>query len=284
MADSLGEEFQRAREARGLTLEEAASRTRILPRYLQAVEENNYAKLPDEVFTKGFVRTYARVLGLDESTVIGKFNESGGQFYAKQAERESLKQKVQEEARRKKINRNIVLVLVGVALLVLLVLMGRERQGPELSPAREPSLPAPGPNIGPLSPQSGAASPVDPTVSPRASSGPTEVERNVSGALPLERVVPDDKKLVLEIEAVERCWVLVQADHGPAQEVMLHPGDRFRWMAQEHVILTLGNAGGVRVYFDGKPQGPYGTRGQVVKDIVFSRGEGARPTGASPGT
>src|SRR5881296_4358278 len=89
MGDSLGEYFQRAREAKGLTLEEAAARTRILPQYLKAVEENNYARLPDEVFAKGFVRSYARILGLNEDAVIRKFDESGGQFYAKRAERRS---------------------------------------------------------------------------------------------------------------------------------------------------------------------------------------------------
>src|SRR2546422_6232763 len=89
MGDSLGEYFQRAREAKGLTVEEAAARTRILPQFLKAVEENNYARLPDEVFAKGFVRSYARILGLDEAAVIRKFDESGGQFYAKRAERET---------------------------------------------------------------------------------------------------------------------------------------------------------------------------------------------------
>src|SRR5437667_390004 len=67
MGDSLGEYFQRAREAKGLTVEEAAARTRILPQFLKAVEENNYARLPDEVFAKGFVRSYARILGLGRS-------------------------------------------------------------------------------------------------------------------------------------------------------------------------------------------------------------------------
>src|SRR6266571_2341259 len=193
MGDSLGEYFQRAREAKGLTLDEAAARTRILPQYLKAVEENNYARLPDEVFAKGFVRSYARILGLDEAAVIRKFDESGGQFYAKRAERETLRQQLEE------------------------------------------------------------------------------VERNFSGALPLEGVAPDDrKKMVLDVEAIERCWVKVQTDRAAPQEVLLNPGDRVRWKAQERLALTLGNAGGVRVMLNGKVQGPFGARGQVVREIVFT--------------
>jgi len=144
MGDSLGEYFQRAREAKGLTVEEAAARTRILPQFLKAVEENNYARLPDEVFAKGFVRSYARILGLDEAAVIRKFDESGGQFYAKRAERETLRQQLEEEERRKKVNRNTVVGVVGVALLLLFVLIGRDRDRSErcLNPRRSPPPPS----------------------------------------------------------------------------------------------------------------------------------------------
>ncbi|MBI3810058.1 MAG: helix-turn-helix domain-containing protein [Nitrospirae bacterium] len=264
MSETLGENFQRARETKGLTLEEAAARTRILPLYLKAVEDNNYAKLPDEVFAKGFVRSYARILGLDEATIIRQFEESGGQFYAKRNERESLKQKLEEEERQKKVNRNIVVGMVSAALLILFVLMGRDRDRPEPRPVPTDPVPA-------------ASVPAPAFESPRADPafrsvfGQSEVERNFSGVLPLEGVVPDDKKkLILDVEAVERCWVKVQTDHTPAQEVMLNPGDRNRWKAQERLTLTLGNAGGVRVSLNGKLQGPFGGRGKVVREIVFT--------------
>ena len=271
MGESLGEYFQKAREAKGLTLEEAAARTRILPLYLKAVEDNNYAKLPDEVFAKGFVRSYARILALDEATVIRQFEESGGQFYAKRNERETLKQKLEEEERRKKVNRNIVVGMVSVALLILFVLIGRDRDRPEPRPVPPDPVPAaslPAPASEP--PRAESPAPTgDPF--PRSAFGPSEVERNFSGVLPLEGVVPDGrKKLILDVEAIERCWVKVQVDHAPAQEVLLNPGDRTRWKAQERVTLTLGNAGGVRVSLNGKLQGPFGGRGQVIREIVFT--------------
>ena len=86
-----------------------------------------------------------------------------------------------------------------------------------------------------------------------------------------EGLVPDDrKKLVLDIEAIERCWAKVQSDRGAPQEVLLNPGEHVRWKAQERLALTLGNAGGVRVTLNGKLQGPFGARGQVVREIVFT--------------
>ena len=272
MSESLGECFQKAREAKGLTLDEAAARTRILPQYLKAVEDNNYAKLPDEVFTKGFVRSYARILGLDEATIIRQFDESGGEFYAKRNERESLKQKLEEDERRKKANRNIVVGVVSAALLILFVLMGRDRDRSEQKLAPPESVPvaaAPAPPTPEPFQAEPAAPPGDPF--PRSVSGQPEVERNFSGVLPLEGVMPDDrKKLILDVEALERCWVKVQTDHTPGQEVMLNPGDRNRWKAQERLIVTLGNAGGVRISLNGKLQGPFGGRGKVVREIVFT--------------
>src|SRR2546422_650711 len=273
MGDSLGEYFQRAREAKGLTVEEAAARTRILPQFLKAVEENNYARLPDEVFAKGFVRSYARILGLDEAAVIRKFDESGGQFYAKRAERETLRQQLEAEERRKKVNRNTVVGVVGVVLLLLFVLIGRDRDRSERLPDLEP-LPSASQQVpAPTSPPTEPAEPAEPVnePAPRLSPGQLEVERNFSGALPLEGVAPDDrKKMVLDVEAVERCWVKVQTDHVGPQEVLLNPGDRVRWKAQERLALTLGNAGGGPGMVHGKLQGPFGVRGQGVREIVFT--------------
>src|SRR2546428_8765866 len=190
MGDSLGEYFERAGEAKGLTVEEAAARTRILPQFLKAVEENNYARLPDEVFAKGFVRSYARILGLDEAAVIRKFDESGGQFYAKRAERETLRQPLEEEERRKKVNRNTVVGVVGVALLLLFVLIGRDRDRSERLPESEPipsaSQQVPAPPPPPAEPARPASQ-----HAPRLSPGQLAVERNFSGGVPLERAAAD---------------------------------------------------------------------------------------------
>ena len=55
---------------------------------------------------------------------------------------------------------------------------------------------------------------------------PIEIERNFSPGLPLEGIQPAGSKLVLEVEAIERAWVLVQADRDPSQDVLLSPGER----------------------------------------------------------
>ena len=278
MGESLGQYLREAREEKGWTLEQAAFKTRILYQYLKAVEDDNYEQLPAEVFAKGFVRSYARLLGLDELQILPRFDESGGQFYAKRDEREQLTRRVREEARRKKANKLIVAGMVSVALVVLLLVTGhdRNRARPRMEPPQEAPSPA---NSAQVIPPGHSETPTRLEPAARSESAAREaeqpatieVERNLSPLLPLEGIVSDGSKLVVEVEAVERAWILVQADKDPAQEVMLSPGERVRWSAEEKIRLTLGNAGGVRVSLNGKLQGPYGASGKVVKDLVFTR-------------
>src|SRR5512143_2620669 len=73
---TLGEELKAARESRGLTLEQIADTTRISHTFLKALEENDYDVIPGEVFVTGFLRTYARELGLDEKQVLARYREA----------------------------------------------------------------------------------------------------------------------------------------------------------------------------------------------------------------
>ena len=79
--ESIGEFFRQVRETKGLTIDEVASKTRIRTDFVKALEDGNFAKLPDQVFARGFVRSYARSLGLDEDDAIHRFVQSAGAYY-----------------------------------------------------------------------------------------------------------------------------------------------------------------------------------------------------------
>jgi len=77
------------------------------------------------------------------------------------------------------------------------------------------------------------------------------------------------KEHTLFLEAVEPSWVQVVIDDNETREALLQPNDTVRWRAKEKFLLTLGNAGGVRVQLDGKDLGPFGPTGEVVhKEIL----------------
>ena len=73
MMSPLGKTLQKARQARGVTLEEVARETRISRRYLEALENENFGLLPAPVYARGFLRIYARYLGLEPAELMPLF-------------------------------------------------------------------------------------------------------------------------------------------------------------------------------------------------------------------
>ncbi|MCS6772998.1 MAG: helix-turn-helix domain-containing protein [Anaerolineae bacterium] len=78
MASELARQLRAAREARGLSLDEAARHVRIRRRYLEAIEAGRFNELPEGPPARGFVRNYARFLGLDPESAISSFEAEVG--------------------------------------------------------------------------------------------------------------------------------------------------------------------------------------------------------------
>ena len=71
---TFGERLKRERELREVPLEEITLATRIGPRFLEALENEDWDKLPGGVFNRGFVRSIARYLGLDEEGFLAEYD------------------------------------------------------------------------------------------------------------------------------------------------------------------------------------------------------------------
>jgi cytoskeletal protein RodZ len=71
--DSIGAYLRRERELRHVSLEELVQLTRVPLKMLQRIEEDRFDELPGEVFARGFLRSYARALGLDCEEVLSRF-------------------------------------------------------------------------------------------------------------------------------------------------------------------------------------------------------------------
>jgi len=70
MAATIGEQLRLAREERGIPLREVSDETRISIHYLEAIESNDYKRLPGGIFNRSFVRAYARCIGYDEKEAV----------------------------------------------------------------------------------------------------------------------------------------------------------------------------------------------------------------------
>ena len=266
--ETFGEFLQQMRQQRGVTLEHVVSRTKISLRMLKALEQNDFSQIPGEVIARGFVRAYARFLGLDETEVIKRYRESVPPFYAKIPEAEAPQnfpaQIPGKRWRATKLMVGIVMVLMGITLYA------RLSPPPQLPVQEAVFAPAAAPSdeniieVVQPSPEQSATFPVGLTVNVPGLSNPP-VQDSEAGS------PSNGESLTLVVEALERSWVMAHIDDRVIKEVILQPGEKIRWQAKTKFVLNLGNAGGVKLELNGKALDPLGPSGKVVKHVTFTR-------------
>ncbi|MGA3212306.1 MAG: RodZ domain-containing protein [Terriglobales bacterium] len=120
-----GDRLRREREMRGVSLEEMASATKIGTRALRALEREEFEKLPGGIFNKGFVRAYARFLGMDEEQSVADYLSASAEAQEKQGlDAENLKKLAANWERPRTAPGLNVRRLVGTAVLLLLLATG----------------------------------------------------------------------------------------------------------------------------------------------------------------
>ena len=76
MAGSIGEKLRLARETRGIALRDISEHTRISMRYLEAIESDDFRRLPGGIFNRSFIRAYAKFIGYDEKEAIEEYAQT----------------------------------------------------------------------------------------------------------------------------------------------------------------------------------------------------------------
>ena len=294
---SLGNKLQTARETQGLTLEQMVSRTRIPESHLRALEADSLEQLPERVFTKGFVRAYARSLELNEEECLRLFEEGSASFYQKEKEGERIRNRFlrKEDIQKGRTSRAMVVLLIG-GLLLLGGMVLLQQQSPSKSifsqfsqqPAepRDDVVSKPGRanevvedrRSSAIVSQDGTSNVASTEPAPETEAGGTSAESTVDDgasapsvlspdSTPVSTIDSENSPLVLEIRTLDMTWAVIRSDEDKPQEVLLRTGEIIRRQARDRFLLTLGNAGGVEVRLNGQLQGPFGEAGDVVRDV-----------------
>ena len=119
-----GKELRIERETRGIGLDTISDSTKISSRYLAALEEDQFEQLPGGVFNKGIVRSYARVVGLDEDFWVGRYMEAyqqSGQLKTDDADWIAFAENVGKSRQKDGLRPDLRLRWAGVAMLLLLL-------------------------------------------------------------------------------------------------------------------------------------------------------------------
>src|SRR5947207_2629936 len=76
MVETIGEKLRLARETRGIALRDISEQTRISIRYLEAIESDDYQRLPGGIFNRSFIRAYAKFIGYDEHNALEDYSRT----------------------------------------------------------------------------------------------------------------------------------------------------------------------------------------------------------------
>lgn len=128
---SFGESLRRQRELRQISLREVSDATKINLRYLEALEKNDFTHLPGGAFTRGYIRSFSRYIGVDETEMVDAYlyelarqeNPDDPAFREERAT-DSLAQhfnvQVKDEENRRRRARRIVIVVAALLLALIL--------------------------------------------------------------------------------------------------------------------------------------------------------------------
>lgn len=119
---SIGNILRTERETQGRTLTEVSKAVYIKTKYLSALEEENFAAIPGEVYVKGFIRAYASYLGMDGEELVAQYDGPSESILLQKETPTAVESgKGRRRRRRKTVSWPEITIIVGVILFILLI-------------------------------------------------------------------------------------------------------------------------------------------------------------------
>ncbi len=262
---NIGQLLKNTREEKGLTLDHVSNALFIKKRVIVAIESGDWDSLPYPVYVKGYVNQYAALLDIAALVEAGMISpekqpspELQGVAAALKTEGARKRWALKTEGASKgwgRKNKVIVVSALGALLVGFLVFQNLHKKVYVAPPAQRAENSH-------QTVQTGAK-----TQSVEGSTPSQPVEANPVAAKEGENLVLAPKKLTITCQ--ERTWVKIVIDGAEQKEFMLNPEEVVTLNAQKNFDLLIGNAGGVKLIFNGKDTGFTGEDGEV-KHISLS--------------
>lgn len=282
MLDKFADELREQREKSGISLQQLATKTRIDIKFLEAIDQGNFAFLPD-LYVKAFVKQYAKTIGLDENLTLKKFEaaregreyDPNEQVIQQEVKKEQVKTEpvktqpfVQPkpaaapktffenpleknpEEERKNSKQNQIYIISAVAFIILLVLiyLFAFNKGDKIIVEETP---------------------IEETIeqpTQRYEEQPVETAPEETAA----QTTADS--LYLTFTATETSWIYTIIDDKTVNEFTLSPGAKFTIAAADNFKATVGNSGGVKLQLNNSPV-EFSGRSGSVRHFKLSRNE-----------
>lgn len=266
----VGYTLRQERERQNLSVNDIEQGTSIRALYIEAIENGEYDKLPGAIYTKGFIKNYAKFLGLDADAIAKEFATDMAELKAEQeAEQAKVDAETQGDTDVKTVtakptksdqkfldrslgerNRSSSGLLIIAAVVLIASLAG----------VAWSFLSTPDGEVAQVKPPVEKVQPVEQPAETPAPEPPV--------AEPVAKAAP--QSLNIQARFNNRCWILVTIDGAVAQEGIIEGGQTLSWEGKDNITFRLGNAGAVEFFQDGKSLGVPGGEGEIV-DKTFNR-------------
>lgn len=299
---TFGEHLKREREMRGVSLEEISAATRISVRFLEALENEHWAQLPGGIFNRGFIRSVARFLGMDEDGLVAE-------YALETRERPEIAVWTKEPVRKRPNWLAISATILVIALVIAGGWYGHRAYGPSFSawhqkhpilstviakfhrkktattasPTDAPPLAAQAPTASPQQPSSsggsanqaneqsgGAAAP-----NPKSNDGAAPNKAQATGSAV---VANSSGAMELKVEAGETSTVTVEADGKVVFSGKLEALKTLTLKAESRFVVSASKSNAVLLELNGRTVPPLGPPNEPGK-ITLTRESLNKPTG-----
>ncbi|WP_346354269.1 helix-turn-helix domain-containing protein [Azotosporobacter soli] len=250
--ETVGQQLRRVREEKGLSIKDIEGETSIRALYIKAIEEDDYATVPGEVYLKGFIRSYASHLGLNPQEAIELYRSATSLSTEAIVEsKDTAVSFVQEttvsqknEAKREN-NANSSSGLwkwLALGVIVLFGLVGgfywwQSTDTPAVSP-KQSTVAVPTKNV-------------------------EKPQNTVTTAAP----VVAKNSIAIGAKFQGNCWTSVAVDGKTVYEGIPKSGESMSWEGRKDVVIKAGNAAAIEITKNGQPIGKLGNAGEVVEKI-----------------
>jgi cytoskeletal protein RodZ len=271
------------RESKGFTIKDIFARTRISIAILEAIENGEFHLLPPPVFTKSFIKIYAKTLGADSSPTISRYEQYLETLKSTQGDL------VETEKIPKPARVNYKAFLWGLLTLIIagLITLTLSSHKSDIDILKN-QISQPVQNTASLKPTDDIKTDVKseavdqtnlaikthkkedelpPSAQVQPPTSKTESKLNVQQGRASQEVHKQQREIAgtyqIVMEARALTWLRITADEDPPYEVLLQPGEKIQKSGSQFMI-DVGNAGGIDIDFQGKSLGNLGKQGEVV--------------------
>lgn len=242
-----GQMLQAAREEKQWSYADTEEITKISIRYIQALEEEKYEILPGATYVKGYLRTYAKQLGLNSDEIIALYNSSASSELIPTLESPSTLVKVRPPWLRPAIIGSIS--GLAIVLIITVVVLSQSGNRPVDSPYDPSALPT-APQIEPATP------------APSVPKVPN----------PEPSVAATQEGLTVQLDFTQLCWIEVRVDGQPSWQGEFKAGTSKEVKGTSKIeLVKVGNAGGITGTLNGKALPSLGKSGAVINNIVLNK-------------